>query len=230
MEIDHSTGRFINSVASSRIFALVLAAGESSRMGTPKQLLEYCGVSFLCRAIEGFIHAGVDDIVVVCGHEFDIMKEHILNSKYSISADEFTKKVLIARNPDYKKGQLSSIKAGLKAFGQKKAVDFYLGFMIQLIDRPLVRYETFKNLKDRFIKNDCPILLPSYNLKRGHPACFSSEFAGEILSLGDDDSLKSILKRHENRIKYLETDDEGILKNIDTPLEFEKIKGVRDVD
>ncbi len=230
MELMRSQNTFINEKNSLKLFALVLAAGESSRMGTPKQLLEYGGVSFLCRAIEGFVHAGIDDIVVVCGHEFDRMKEHVMNASYSISGEEIKNRVLIARNPDYKKGQLSSIKAGLKAFGQKKAVDFYMGFMIQLIDRPLVRYETFKNLKDRFIKNDCSILLPSYNLKRGHPACFSTEFAGEILSLGDDDSLKTILKRHESRIKYLETDDEGILKNIDTPLEFEKIKGVRDVD
>ncbi len=213
-----------------KIFSLVLAAGESSRMGTPKQLLEYGGDSFLKRAIEGFIRAGADDIVVVCGYMFERMKDHIFNSNYSISKKELMDRLIIVENADYKSGQLSSIKAGLNAFTRKKAVDFYRGFMIQLIDRPLVRYDTFIKLKETFVSGAQPILIPSYQMKRGHPACFSSEFIGCITALGENASLKDILSSYESGINYLTVDDAGIIVNIDTPLEYEKIKGVVHVD
>ncbi len=199
-------------------------------MGTPKQLLSYGGVSFLNRAIEGFIRAGADDIVVVCGYMFERMKEHILNSNYSISPKELMDRLIIVENAGYKSGQLSSIKAGLNAFTRKKAVDFYRGFMIQLIDRPLVRYDTFVKLKETFVSGSQPILIPSYQMKRGHPACFSSEFIGRIVSLGENASLKDILSSYESGINYLTVDDAGIIENIDTPLEYEKIKGVVHVD
>jgi CTP:molybdopterin cytidylyltransferase MocA len=213
-----------------KIFSLVLAAGESSRMGTPKQLMAYGGDSFLKRAIEGFIRAGADDIIVVCGYMFERMKEHILNSNYSIPKNELLDRLIIVENAGYKSGQLSSIKAGLNAFTRKKAVDFYRGFMIQLIDRPLVRYETFIKLKETFASGAQPILIPSYQMKRGHPACFSSVFISRILSLGGNASLKDILNSHESCINYLNVDDAGIITNVDTPLEYEKIKGVVHVD
>ena len=213
-----------------RFFSLVLAAGESSRMGTPKQLLDYGGDSFLKRAIEGFIRSKADDIIVVCGYMFERMKQHILDSNYSISKNELLKRLIIVENAGYKDGQLSSIKAGLNAFIQKKAIDFYRGFMIQLIDRPLVRYETFIKLKERFVSSAQPILLPSYQMKRGHPACFSSVFINRILSLGKNASLKDILSSYESGIDYLNVDDAGIITNVDTPLEYEKIKGVVHVD
>lgn len=213
-----------------RFFSLVLAAGESSRMGTPKQLLDYGGDSFLKRAIEGFIRSKADDIIVVCGYMFERMKQHILDSNYSISKNELLKRLIIVENAGYKDGQLSSIKAGLNAFIQKKAIDFYRGFMIQLIDRPLVRYETFIKLKERFVSSAQPILLPSYQMKRGHPACFSSVFISRILSLGRNASLKDILSSYESGIDYLNVDDAGIITNVDTPLEYEKIKGVVHVD
>jgi molybdenum cofactor cytidylyltransferase len=231
MSFSEKEDREIKAPGKTKIFALVLAAGESSRMGEPKQFLTYGGASFLTRAIEGFIRAGVDDIVVVCGYKFESMKEHILGSRYSIAAGELLKRLTIVENPDYSKGQLSSIKAGLEAFGRKKAIDFYKGFMIQLIDRPLVRYDTFKQLKERFAADDaCAILLPSYEMKRGHPACFSSKFIGGILGLGGGESLKTILAENEKDIRYLEVDDAGIITNVDTPLEYEKIKGVANVD
>ncbi len=213
-----------------KIFAIVLAAGESRRMGAPKQLLTVCGVSFLRRAIEGFIYAGIDDIFIVCGSHFEIIKTHILDSNYSIVKSEFLKRVYIVENECYKDGQLSSIKAGLKAFSEKKQVDFYKGFMIQLIDRPLVRYNTFKKLKELFEINDSQILLPSYKMRRGHPACFSIELAEKIKAIGADGSLKDILAANPDAIRYLPVDDAGIITNIDTPSEYEKIKGVAYVD
>lgn len=212
------------------MFGIVLAAGESSRMGEPKQLLTYGGSSFLFRAIEGMLRAGIDDVVAVCGYRFEDMKRHIMESRFSAPADEIARRLTVAENPDYKKGQLSSIKAGLAALAQKKAIDFYRGFMIQLIDRPLVRYETFKKLKEAFIESGSLILLPSYEMKRGHPACFSAELAPRVMALGAGESLRTVLTENEKEIRYLDVGDAGVIANIDTPLEYEKIKGVVNVD
>lgn len=209
-----------------KMFGLLLAAGESSRMGTPKQLLEAGGRTFVQRAIDGFLAADFETIVVVLGHKFMEIKSHIVNSEYSIEQAKVMERILFAENAGYKNGQFSSIKAGIGLISEKKAVDFYRGFMIQLIDRPLVMPETFRALKNSFLAGGSEILIPSYKMKRGHPACFASGFMDEIMAMDIGASLKDILKKHESLINYLNVNDPGVVINVDTPGEYEKLRGV----
>jgi len=207
------------------LFGLVLAAGESSRMGTEKQLLTYRGRTFMERAVDGFIHAGVKNIVIVLGHKYELMESHLKKSYprsfLALSGSEIT----FALNASYKLGQFSSIRRGISAIYEKKSVDFYAGFMIQLIDRPTVEPETFKKLKEEFLNSSKNIVIPSFEMRRGHPVCISSAYIEKILELSDNSSLREIINNNGEDIAYLNVCDPGIVLNIDTPGEYEKIKG-----
>lgn len=209
----------------SELFGLILAAGESSRMGTEKQLLTYRGRTFIERAMDGFIHAGIKKIVVVLGHKYELMKSHLENSYPKHLLDLEDTELIFAENDSYKLGQFSSIRRGISAICEKKSVDFYAGFMIQLIDRATVEPETFKNLKEEFLKSQKGILIPSFEMRRGHPVCISSKYIEKILELADTSSLREIINNNREDIAYLNVCDPGIVLNIDTPGEYEKIKG-----
>lgn len=208
-----------------KVFGLLLAAGESSRMGTEKQLLTISGRSFVQIAVDGLLAAGADPIVVVLGHCYDGILGHLKSTDFGFPPREFDRRILIARNADYKKGQLSSIKCGLSLFLQKNQIDFFRGFMLQLIDRPMVGRGTFTKLLQSFTGCDEDIMVPSFAGRRGHPACFSSRLIGEILGLGEQGTLRDIISRHENGLRHVEVEDPGITVNVDTPEDYEKIKG-----
>ncbi|HNY10197.1 MAG TPA: nucleotidyltransferase family protein [Candidatus Wallbacteria bacterium] len=207
------------------LFGLVLAAGESSRMGTEKQLLTYRGRTFIERAIDGFIHAGIKSIAVVLGHKYELMKSRLKTSYPPAILTMSDTEIIFAENASYKLGQFSSIRRGISAVCEKKSVDFYSGFMIQLIDRPTVEPETFKKLKEEFLNSPKSIVIPSFEMHRGHPVCISSAYIGKILELADTSSLREIINSNNEDIAYLNVCDPGIILNIDTPGEYEKIKG-----
>jgi molybdenum cofactor cytidylyltransferase len=207
------------------LFGLLLAAGESSRMGTEKQLLTYRGRSFIELAMDGFIYAGIQTIVIVLGHKFDLMKSHIETSKFNATKGQAPPEIIFAENTAYMEGQFSSIRCGLKAILAKKSIDFFAGFMIQLIDRPLVANDTFKSLKESFLNSGTGISIPSYDMHRGHPVCISSKYVGRILDLSNASSLRQIINDNNEDITYLNVLDPGIISNIDTPGEYEKVKG-----
>ncbi|MEZ7891265.1 MAG: nucleotidyltransferase family protein [Candidatus Wallbacteria bacterium] len=211
--------------SATEIFGILLAAGESSRMGKMKQLLDYKGRSFTYNALDGFIHAGIKTIIVVLGHEYDLMKRHINEYRPPECLKPHNYEIITARNEIYKAGQFSSIKCGISTFLQKKSIDFYAGFMLQLIDRPLVTLETFKAVKDGFDTDRGRIVIPSYNMRRGHPACFPKKVMGDVLKLdANTGSLKDILNSNSSIITHINVHDEGIIRNIDTIEEYEKIK------
>jgi len=216
---------FIDKNHNNKVFGLLLAAGESTRMGTEKQLLTVAGRSFINRAIDGFLVSGADPIIIVLGHSFEKILEHIMTSDFGMPRADFEKRVIIARNEEYKKGQLSSIKCGLSLFLNKNQIDFFRGFMIQLIDRPMVGPRTFTTILQSFASDGAQILIPSFKNRRGHPACFSAGLIEEIVCLGEDATLRDIINRHEKDVRHIAVDDPGIIQNIDTPEEYDKIKG-----
>jgi len=210
---------------SDELFGLVLAAGESSRMGTEKQLLTYRGRTFIERAVDGFIHAGIKCVAVVLGHKYELMAAHLKNSYPPEVLARSDSELILVENASYKLGQFSSIRRGISAICEKKSVDFYAGFMIQLIDRPTVEPETFKKLKEKFSDSSKNIVIPSFEMRRGHPVCISTKYVEKILELADTSSLREIIKNNGEDIAYLNICDAGIIQNIDTPDEYEKIKG-----
>jgi molybdenum cofactor cytidylyltransferase len=188
------------------IYAIILAAGESSRMGSPKALLQIQGKTFLEHLVATLRNAGLHEIRVVLGHDSDKIITQLpdLNVSFII-------------NENYQKGQLSSIQAAIRSV--PKDCD---AIMICPIDRPLISPELIKTLIEAYSKSKPPIVIPIFDAKRGHPIIFSSSLFPEVLRAPYDIGARAVVWAHHNEVIEVQTDEEGILLNIDTPELYEE--------
>jgi molybdenum cofactor cytidylyltransferase len=192
------------------ISGILLAAGESRRMGSPKALLRYRGKMFIARICEAFLTAGVDELIVVLGARADELKR-------VIPAHPALRTVL---NPHYFQGQLSSLMTGLGAVSVESEAA-----IVNLVDHPLITTETFQALIASFRADPLPILIASYNGKRGHPVLFSSQVYGELLAAPLDQGAKVVVRKDPSRVREISLDDPGILADIDTPEDYRRYVG-----
>jgi molybdenum cofactor cytidylyltransferase len=187
------------------IAALILAAGKSERMGRPKALLEYDGSTFLERILNTLTRASVEESIVVLGHH----KKEILA------------RVALRRwieNPNYESGMTSSIQAGIQALGPE--VEAALLF---LVDHPMVAPETVEALIARASAGT--VVLPMFQGRRGHPVVFGRAVLDEILALGPDAGANRVVRRDPSRVVEVAVSDPGVLLDVDTPDEFESLRG-----
>ncbi len=194
------------------IYAIILAAGESSRMGSPKALLQIQGKTFLEHLIQTIHDAGIEQKIVILGHEAETIVQSIDSEKIQ---KDFN--VIFLINEDYRKGQLSSIQAAVR--GVPKSCD---AIMICPIDRPLISLELIKKLIEAYSKSKPPIVVPIFDAMRGHPIIFSSSLFSELLRAPRDVGARAVVWAHHNEVVEVQTEEEGILLNIDTPELYEK--------
>ena len=192
------------------ISGILLAAGESRRMGSPKALLPYQGQTFIERICHAFLTAGVDELIVVLGAWEDKLRP-------ALPSHPALRTVV---NPHYKLGQLSSLTRGIGALspGSEAAV-------VNLVDHPLISAETIKALIASFRADPLPIIIASYRDKRGHPVLFSSQVYGELLAAPLDKGAKVVVRKDPTRVREVRLDDPGILADIDTPEDYRRWTG-----
>ena len=184
-----------------RIAGIILAAGESRRMGKLKQCLPYKGKSLLECVIDNALASSLHRVIVVLGCEADRLATLIKD-----------KNVGIVINNRYTEGQSSSLKSGLQAItADVDAVLFLLG------DQPLVMPETINMLLAAFEKApSSPVVLPAFKGKRGNPVLFSRETFSRIKMLKEDCGARSLIQEYGKRIVYVEVPDSSIHFDIDT--------------
>jgi molybdenum cofactor cytidylyltransferase len=190
------------------ISVVILAAGESLRMGQPKPLLPWGGTTILGQVVSTFSKAGLIDIVVVTGGAHESVERLVveLSDKYPLHA---------IFNPDYiQGGMLSSIKAGLMALRPKAKAA-----MIALGDQPQVRLETVMNISNAFLETDSPLIVPSFKNQRGHPWLAERSLWAEILTLPGSVTPRHFLRSHASQVKYIPADN-SILQDLDTPEDY----------
>ena len=187
------------------ISAIVLAAGESRRMGQQKVLLPFGPSTILeeiLRAIEG---SHVAETIVVTGHNPTPIEELLAG-----------RAVTMVHNDHYLDGgMLSSIRRGLQAVDPATT-----GVMLFLGDQPQVSTPLINHLIDAFTANEGQILVPSYEGRRGHPFLFDVGYRQTILEEFDDTGLRGLLQRHPDRVQELPWDDAHILNDLDTPEDY----------
>ncbi len=195
------------------IVAVILAAGESGRMGTFKPLLPLGERSVLERVVALFHTAGISDIRVVTGHRGEDIRHHLASLP-----------VTWVHNDNYRKGMLSSIKAGLQDLASDRT-----GFFILPVDIPLVRPRTIAAMLGKWsiLENETSILYPSFLDERGHPPLISARLVPEILGWKGQGGLNTILESHEAEAGDLPVIDEYILKDMDTRSDYEHITAAR---
>jgi molybdenum cofactor cytidylyltransferase len=182
------------------ISAILLAAGESNRMGQPKQLLPFGQSTILEQAIDNLLNSAVSETIVVLGHR----AEEVIKT---IAA----KPVKIAINSNYLQGMSTSIITGLNLIDSRaRAVVIALG------DQPLVDSQTINSLIEAFVAHKKGVAIPVYQGRRGHPVIFSIKYKGELLKLKGDIGGREIIDRHPDDVLEVVVNCEGVVIDIDT--------------
>jgi molybdenum cofactor cytidylyltransferase len=194
------------------IWAIILAAGESKRMGRPKMLLPWKGTTILETVVHTALASSVDRVLVVLGPEQEQISQ--LLSPFPVET---------VHNPDFRMGMLSSVKVGFAALpGEARAGIVLLG------DQPFVSAGVIDRLCAASAGSPGSIMLPVYEGRRGHPVLIPAAFRDEIPLLSDAVGLRELIHRHEEKILEIEVEEEDVLLDIDDPeAYYAAIKGKR---
>jgi molybdenum cofactor cytidylyltransferase len=186
------------------IWAIVLAAGESRRMGSPKMLLPYNDVTVIEQVINNLLDADIDRIVVVLGAN----REKIMEVTRSYD-------VFHCYNEDYKGGMLSSVKCGFYSLPQGCT-----GALIMPGDQPMTGPGEINRVIRAFIESDKGLVMAAHNGKRGHPLIVDMKYADEVLSLPEGEGLRALAAKHPEDVMESDTDDSSVLRDIDTQEDY----------
>jgi molybdenum cofactor cytidylyltransferase len=191
------------------IVAVILSAGESSRMGRPKALLPIDGVRFIEKIVTSLQSTRIEKTIVVLGHNAEEMWQKIGDLP-----------VAILVNHDYEQGQLSSLQVAirhLESSSEGRPVD---GILVHLVDHPYISPTLVDLMIDRFYETKKLIVVPRFQGRRGHPVIFSRALFSELLAAGTDQGAKPVVHAHRDDTLEIDTEDEGVLIDIDTPEEY----------
>lgn len=192
---------------------IILAAGQSSRMGTPKALLP-CGrgeETFVSRLIHTITAAGIQDALVVCRQEDIALQQEV--ARWAPSA-----RVVV--NPHAERGQLSSLLAGL-AVADRPGV---LGVLVIPVDMPLVRAATIAQLSAAFASRTS-IVRATHGGRHGHPVIFPRRVFGELRRADENVGAKAVLHAHARDIIDVDVDDPGVVRDVDVPEDYRALFG-----
>lgn len=190
------------------ITAIVPAAGLSTRMGgdVSKPLLPWGAGTVVAQVVSTLLAAGVPDVVVVTGHR-----------REAVEAALASYPVRCVFNLAYANGEmLASLQAGLRAVPPEHA-----GAMLALADQPQLQPGVVAQVLQAFTdSNGQAVIVPSYQMRRGHPVVLPRWLWQEVLDLAPGDSLRTVINRHTAAIRYLVVDTPSVLADIDTPEQY----------
>ncbi len=198
--------------SNSRVGAIILAAGGSTRMGEGKQLLHLGESTVLGQTIANVRAAGVDDVILVLGSSAEIIRQQL-----PVSAIEGLKVVV---NHAYSEGMASSLREGLSALDVR--ID---GALIVLADQPFIRPATLDRIVDGYRHSDAQIAIPVYRGIRGNPVLLGRAVFPEIMALHGDIGCRAIFGGHLEEIVKVAVEDVGILLDIDNGDDYERLRG-----
>ena len=189
-----------------KVTAIILAAGQSRRMGQPKMLLPWGGTTVLGVVIETLKAAGMEDLVVVTGGAREQVEAIVRGSAQVVFNAEYLNSEM-----------LSSIQCGLGAIKpQSQAALICLG------DQPQVQVGSVQVILQEYESTGTSLIVPSYQMKRGHPWLVARKWWNEILEMRSPKSPREFLNRHAEEIKYMNVDTPSILADLDTPEDYLK--------
>ena len=188
------------------ISGILLAAGLSSRMGEPKQLLPFGESTIVETVVDSMLGAKFNEVIVVVGHRASEIREQL-----------GTRPVSTVFNPNYREGMLTSAQTGIRRLQESDA------FALMLVDQPFITSALIDRVVDAYVQTDKGIALPSYNYKRGHPVVFHQRYAREILALGTDSGgVRTLFKKYSDDIHYVTVDTDRVLRDIDYREDYER--------
>jgi molybdenum cofactor cytidylyltransferase len=188
---------------------IVLAAGDSKRMGYPKALLPLGSDTFLTRILRTLKAVGMPKPVIILGKAASVIQPQIR---------DWPADIYINPNPD--RGQLSSIQLALSRI----LTEFDAG-MIWPVDQPAVSENLVRCLVELFLNSGSRMACPLYGNKRGHPAIFHRDLFREFMEAPLEEGPKKIIIRHQAATALLPTEESASVQDIDTPEDYEALTG-----
>jgi molybdenum cofactor cytidylyltransferase len=197
---------------SPRIGLVLLAAGESSRLGTPKQLLVFQGRTLLRRAAEEAVASGCHPVVIVLGAYADRLTREIVDLP-----------VLVAHNVAWRTGMGGSIRTGIEALTEAgHAVD---GVVIAVCDQPFCDASVIHRLLEGHARGEQRIVTASYAGGYGVPVLFDATLVPELLALDGPEGARRVIESHRDSILSVSFDAGAV--DIDTPEDLTRLEGTR---
>ncbi len=190
---------------SSRVSAVVLAAGMSTRMGRLKQLALFRGKPLLQIVLDGLKQTLVDEIIVILGHQADQIKGELAFGS-----------ACVVLNDNYAEGMSTSIKAGISHVDPNAD-----GALIIMVDQPLLKPSTIDQIVDGFTRERSTITIPVYRGYRGNPVLVDRTVFPEMKKLTGDSGLRSVFANYSAKTLEVAVDDPGILIDTDTADELD---------
>tara|TARA_B100000579_G_C22685188_1_gene782265 strand:+ start:201 stop:809 length:609 start_codon:yes stop_codon:yes gene_type:complete len=195
------------------ISALILAAGESRRMGQRNKLfLPVGGEALLVKLVKSVCDSDVGQVLVVIGYEAEQIRQKLKGFPLSF-----------VYNPSYSKGMTTSIKSGIKEVSQKCD-----GLLICLADMPFINTSVINKLIHAYCQNRIKekrlIVVPVFQGQRGNPVLFSSEFRNDILEHTKETGCKGVIMNNSDSVMEIEMGNDNILIDVDTEEDYKRAK------
>jgi molybdenum cofactor cytidylyltransferase len=211
--LSHYQAAIISNLSEQKIFAvhepiacIILAAGESSRFGQPKQLLDWHGQPFVRAVAKTALEAGLSPVIVVTGAN---------SEKVEAAIDDLDVKII--HNDKWKSGQGSSIKAGIASI-----MDMPMGGAIFLLtDQPQVTTSVLRALVEKHAESLFPIVAPMVIDQRANPVLFDRITFKDLAAIEGDVGGRAIF--HKHRVEYLPWHDDRLLLDVDTPEMYQRL-------
>lgn len=186
--------------------AVVLAAGNSTRMGQQKILLPFNGTTVIEHIVARITASGISEIIVVVGRDAAKIRQALQNAP-----------VIIVDNPDYEQGMLTSVRAGLSA-----STDQSNAALICLGDQPAIQTSVIEAVMNQGTLEDTNIVVPVYRDRRGHPLYIPKQYWPNVLNAYDDTGLRGLLQEFSHAVQHLPVDESWILDDMDYPEDYQR--------
>ncbi len=190
-------------------WAIILAAGSSTRMGSQKMLLPFGENTIIETVIDNVIASLVDHVMIVLGPKHEEIMEVIGN-----------RPVQFCHNRDHEKGMLSSIICGIRALPSDA-----LSALIFLGDQPGISPAVTNRIIDSYNEELFGIVIPVYDHRRGHPLLVDMKYRKEVEKLDLEEGLRALRHQFPQDVLEVEVNEPGILLDIDTPEDYRKATG-----
>lgn len=188
------------------IWAMILAAGESKRMGKPKLLLPYGEKTIIETIVKTVVSSNVENTLIILGSDREKIEEKIKNSP-----------VKIVYNRDFRSGMLSSVQCGFKAVPEEtRAVLVVLG------DQPKISADVINKLIDAYKSTGKGIVLPVYKKERGHPVLIDMKYRSEVENLSPEVGLRGTVYNHPEDILEVDVETSSIFQDIDYEADYKR--------
>ena len=200
--------RPVGRAKTSAVWGILLAAGTSSRLGEPKQLLAFRGQPLVRHVAEQALASRLAGLTVVVG-----------NRGPEVTAALAGLRVAVVDNPSYQQGQSTSLRAGLVAFPLQPDAA-----MIILVDQPFVDAALIDRLIGLFEESGAPVVAPRFGSQRGNPVVFDRSLLPELLTVVGDTGARDVVAKHRDRLVTLELPDGQAFVDVDTWEDYRKLE------